>query len=95
MERIREIGHILDQRLTTEVLAQVYPSEKQQEEKSLSPSEIKSRHDQVCYDLLVKAGSILAEELGSPEIKGREAIFVCRRVEQFLLARGFSVKITC
>jgi len=81
---------LLDNCLTTELLGRVYSNEKVQEEKRLSPSEVHSRHRIVRVDLTNMAGHDVIELL-KRSLTQEELTLLCRRVDQFMIARGFSI----
>lgn len=83
----------MDDCLTTDTLARVYPQEKTLGEKYLSKPEILGRHRLVHIELMEIADNALRGRIKPPLTNG-EVLFVCRRIELFLIARGFSVKMT-
>ncbi len=79
--------------MTTTTLARVYPQEKTLEERYLSKSEVSARHRLIHIELMELADKALRGRIKPPLTDG-EVLFVCRRIEIFLIARGFSVNMT-
>jgi hypothetical protein len=91
MDRLTQIDRILDSCLTTEIINQVYPSQIRGEEKSLPEPYIKDRHRSVQIHLLELIGSKVEQNL-KETLKGKDLVYVSRRVEKFLEKNGFTVK---
>jgi hypothetical protein len=91
MEKAARIRHILDTRLTTETLDQVYPPTKALEEVLLSQEELLTRHKTVFIDLLELVGSMIELETGE-SLQGDTLAIVMLRVKNFLIHRGFQLK---
>ncbi len=91
MDKMAQIRHILDTRLTTEVLDQVYPPTQALEEVLLSPAELAARHKRVFIDLLERVGEAIEKETNE-KLSGDILMTVMTRVENFLIHRGFHLK---
>ncbi len=90
MDRLLEIGSIVDDCLTTKTLNRLYPPERVLEEKSLPEMERLNRNHLLHIELLEMAGKALRGRFDQPLTEG-EVVFVCRRLETFLMAHGFEV----
>ncbi len=91
MDKLAQIRHILDTRLTTEILDQVYPPTQALEEVLLSPEELAARHQRVFIDLLEWIGAVIEKETRE-KLSGDDLMVVMSRVENFLIHRGFHLK---
>ena len=91
MEKSARIRQILDTRLTTETLDQVYPPTKALEEVLLSHDELLARHKTVFIDLLESIGSVIELET-EMKLEGDLLAIVMLRVRNFLIHRGFQLK---
>jgi hypothetical protein len=90
MDRLMKIGQVLDSCLTTEKLGQVYPFQQLTREKHAQDPQILERHRKAQIDFLHLVGSLVEKEIKAA-LQGEELVYVCRRVDQFLIARGFSI----
>ena len=91
MESLNQVGRLLDTCLTTDLLVRIYPTEKLLEENKLEPSEVYGRHKFVQIQVVEQAGKLLEERLNR-SLSKEELFLLCNRVDQFLIARGYTIK---
>ncbi len=91
MEKLARIRGVLDTRLTTETLCQVYPQSRILEEVLLSPEQLVACHKAVRIDLLEYVGNWVEKETGEP-LGGEGLALVMEAVDGFLIGRGFRIK---
>lgn len=91
MNKLARMRDILDTRLTTEALDQVYPQTKSLEEVLFSPEQLLARHKAVRIDLLEYMGNWVEMQTGEP-LGGEGLAVVMDAVDDFLISRGFNIK---
>lgn len=91
MDKTAVIRQILDTRLTTETLDQIYLPSRALEEVLLSADELTARHKAVFIDLFESIGSLIELETGE-KLSGDALMVVKTRIENFLIHRGFHLK---
>ncbi len=91
MDRLRQIHGLLDSCLTTEILTSIdFPHQRWFDMVRTHQSKI-LRHRRVQIALLERVGKILEKHFGET-LKGEELILVGRRVDDFLIERGYEIK---
>lgn len=91
MDKTARIRGILDTRLTTETLDQVYPQSRVLEEILLSPEQLTACHKAVRIDMLEYVGNLVEKQIGEP-LEGECLGLVMAAVDRFLTHRGFKIR---